>query len=82
MQTSLYDATQGRNGGGNINAVLKSGTNQFHGSALEFFRNDVLNANDWFLKAQGQPRPVVKQNIFGEASVDQSNAAARWATSF
>lgn len=65
VQTSLYDATQGRNGGGNINAILKTGTNRFHGSAFEFFRNDVLNANDWFLKEQNQPRPVVKQNIFG-----------------
>ncbi|MDR3739272.1 MAG: carboxypeptidase regulatory-like domain-containing protein [Terracidiphilus sp.] len=65
VQTSLYDATQGRNGGGNINAILKTGTNHLHGSAFEFFRNDVLNANDWFLKSQGQSRPVVKQNIFG-----------------
>ena len=39
VQTSLYDASQGRNGGGNINAILKSGTNQIHGDAYEFFRN-------------------------------------------
>jgi hypothetical protein len=65
VQTSMYDATQGRNGGGNINAVLKSGTSQFHGDAFEFFRNDVLNANEYFLKQQGSKRPVVKQNIFG-----------------
>src|SRR5581483_3999433 len=45
VQTSLYDASQGRNGGGNINAILKSGTKQFHGDLYEFFRNDVLNAN-------------------------------------
>jgi len=65
VQTSLYDATQGRNGGGNVNAILKSGTRQFHGDAYEFFRNDVLNANEYFLNASGQPRPVLKQNIFG-----------------
>lgn len=65
VQTSLYDASQGRNGGGNINAVLKSGGPKFHGSAFEFFRNDVLNANEYFLKQQRQSRPVVKQNIFG-----------------
>jgi hypothetical protein len=65
VQTSLYDATQGRNGGGNINAILKSGTKNFHGDLFEFFRNDALNANEFFLKGQGQPRPVVKQNIFG-----------------
>ncbi len=65
VQTSLYDASQGRNSGGNINAILKSGTRQFHGSAFEFFRNTALNANEYFLKGQGQQRPDIKQNIFG-----------------
>jgi len=65
VQTSLYDASQGRNGGGNINAILKSGTRQYHGDVYEFFRNDALNANDFFLNGQGQKRPVLKQNIFG-----------------
>lgn len=65
VQTSLYDASQGRNGGGNVNAILKSGTREFHGDAYEFFRNDVLNANEFFLNRQGIDRPSVKQNIFG-----------------
>jgi hypothetical protein len=65
VQTSLYDASQGRNSGGNVNAVLKSGTKNFHGDVYEFFRNDVLNANEFFLKGAGQKRPSVKQNIFG-----------------
>jgi hypothetical protein len=65
VQTSLYDASQGRNGGGSVNAILKSGTRQYHGDAYEYFRNDVLNANDFFLNAAGQGRPSVKQNIFG-----------------
>src|SRR5258706_9369129 len=65
VQTSLYDASQGRNGGGNVNAILKSGSREYHGDAYEFFRNDVLNANEHFLKAAGQDRPPVKQNIFG-----------------
>ena len=65
VQTSLYDASQGRNGGGNVNAILKSGTREFHGDVYEFFRNDKLNANEFFLNRQGQPRPSVKQNIFG-----------------
>ena len=65
VQTSLYDASQGRNGGGNINAILKSGTNQFHGDIYEFFRNTVLDANEYFLKQTGSPRPVIQQNIFG-----------------
>ena len=60
MSTSLYDASQGRNGGGNINATLKSGTGSFHGDAWEYFRNTALDATDFFLK-----KVVVKQNIFG-----------------
>jgi len=65
VQTSLYDASQGRNGGGNINAILKTGTNQYHGDVYEFFRNTVLDANEYFLKQTGSPRPVIQQNIFG-----------------
>jgi hypothetical protein len=58
--TSLYDATQGRNGGGNINAILKSGSNSFHGDVWEYFRNSALDADDFFLGAFD-----LKQNIFG-----------------
>ena len=50
IQTSLYDAAYGRNPGANVNVVTKSGTNQFHGTAFEFFRNTNLNANDFFRK--------------------------------
>jgi hypothetical protein len=60
VSTSLYDATQGRNGGGNINATLKSGTSRFHGGLWEYFRNTALDASDYFLG-----KVVVKQNIFG-----------------
>src|SRR5882724_10519840 len=65
VQTSRNDASQGRNGGGNVNAILKSGGRNFHGDIYEYFRNDVLNANEYFLNANSQPRPSVKQNIFG-----------------
>jgi len=65
VQTSLYDASQGRDGGGNVNAILKSGTREYHGDAYEFFRNDKLNANDFFLNRDGVARPDIKQNIFG-----------------
>jgi hypothetical protein len=58
--TSLYDATQGRNGGGNINAIMKSGTAGFHGDLWEYFRNTSLDAEDFFLG-----RFDLKQNIFG-----------------
>jgi hypothetical protein len=60
VSTSLYDATQGRNGGGNINAVLKSGTLKFHGDLWEYLRNTSLDAQDYFLG-----KVVIKQNIFG-----------------
>ena len=45
VQTGLYDAEFGKQGGGSINMVTKSGGAQFHGSAFEFFRNTALNAN-------------------------------------
>ena len=65
IQTSLFDASSGRNSGANVNVVTKSGTNDFHGSLFEFFRNTDLNSNDIFLKASGKPRPELNQNQFG-----------------
>ncbi|HEY6122397.1 MAG TPA: carboxypeptidase-like regulatory domain-containing protein [Pyrinomonadaceae bacterium] len=65
VQTSLYDATFGRAGGGNVQAITRSGANAFHGAAYEYFRNDALNANNPFLKAAGAKRPVLKRNVFG-----------------
>ncbi len=65
VQTGLYDASFGRNAGANVNVVTKGGTNQFHGSVFEFFRNDALNANDFFRNKAGQGRGVLKQNQFG-----------------
>ncbi len=65
VQTSMYDAAQGRNSGGNVAAITKSGANSFHGNVYEFLRNKVLNANDFFLNAKGRPRPVLTRNQFG-----------------
>ncbi|MFZ1971945.1 MAG: TonB-dependent receptor [Candidatus Acidiferrales bacterium] len=67
VQTAMYDASYGRSAGGNVDLVSKAGGNNFHGNLWEFFRNDALNANDFFLKQNGQPRPVLKQNQFGGA---------------
>lgn len=64
-QTSLYDASQGRNGGGNIQVALKSGTNDFHGDTFFFLRNDKLNANDFFRNRNGQERPRYRQGVYG-----------------
>jgi len=65
VQTSLYDASQGRNAGGNVEAITRSGSNEFHGNVYEFFRNRSLNANDFFLNAAGQPKPILSRNQFG-----------------
>jgi hypothetical protein len=72
IQTSMYDASYGRNPGANVNVVTKSGTNQYHGTAFEFFRNTALNANDYFRKLNPpvngvaqNGRPVLNQNQFG-----------------
>ena len=67
VQTALYDADYGRFGGANISVVTRTGSNAFHGSIFEFFRNDVLNANDFFLNETGQARPALEQNQFGFA---------------
>ena len=65
VQTTLFDAGYGRGAGANVDVVTKSGSNELHGSAFEFFRNDVLDANDFFLNENHQPRPTMKQNQFG-----------------
>jgi hypothetical protein len=60
-----YTAEYGRNGGGTISEVVKSGTNSFHGSLFDYMRNDAFNASDFFDNAQGNPRPVLKRHQFG-----------------
>jgi hypothetical protein len=65
VQTSLYDATFGFSGGGNVQAITKSGGNDFHGSLYDYFRHDAFNANNPFLKAAGVKRPILNRNIFG-----------------
>ena len=73
VSTSLYDASQGRNGGGNINAILKSGTSAFHGDLWEYFRNSKLDANDFFIGPFD-----LKQNIFGGDFGGPVGPKAKW----
>ena len=62
VQTHMYDAQYGHSSGPVVNAVLKGGTNQLHGSVYEFFRNNVLNANSFSANAASQPRGVMRWN--------------------
>ena len=65
MQTGQYDASYGRYGGANVSLITKTGSDAFHGTVFEYFRNDVLNANDFFQNQTDQPRAALKQNQFG-----------------
>ncbi len=65
LQRSTYDAQYGRSGGGQVLVATKSGTNEFHGDAYEFVRNDYFNANSFFGNSSGQARPIERYNDFG-----------------
>jgi hypothetical protein len=65
VQTSLYDASNGRNAGGAVEAVTRGGSNDFRGNLFYFLRNKALNANEPFVKARGLERPVLNRNQFG-----------------
>jgi hypothetical protein len=65
--TGNYSAEYGRTSGGVVNAVSKSGTNGFHGDAYEFFRNQKLDANDFFSNNAGLPKLLYRRNQFGAA---------------
>jgi hypothetical protein len=63
--TSNYGAQYGRNGSGTIEVETKSGGSSFHGSAFEYLRNDMFNANEYFNNANGIARPTYKKHDFG-----------------
>ena len=65
VQTSSFAPEFGRTPGGQISIVTRSGTNSFHGTLFEYFRNDVLDANDWFSNFNHLPKPAERQNDFG-----------------
>src|SRR5262245_44151372 len=69
IQTSTYDASYGRNPGANVNVVTRGGGNEFHGTLFEFFRNEALNANDFFYnrdrRPDSRPKQILRQNQFG-----------------
>ncbi len=65
LQTSLYDASTGRSGGGNFQLVTKSGGNKFNGSLYHYFQNEALNANDFFFNRDSIDRPKARRNEGG-----------------
>src|SRR5215510_6908174 len=67
IQTNAYSAEFGRSSSAVVNATIKSGTNNIHGSVYEFLRNDALDANNFFSNALRAPKPVRERNQFGGA---------------
>ena len=63
IETSSYAPEYGRQPGAQVAVVTRSGTNQIHGSAFDYLRNDKLDANNWFGNANGLDRPALRQNV-------------------
>ena len=65
IQTSSFAPEFGSMPGGQVSIATRSGTNDFHGALFDYFRNDVLDANDWFANNNGLAKPPERQNDFG-----------------
>src|SRR5678815_2255041 len=65
IQTSSFAPEFGRTPGGQVSIVTRSGTNAFHGTLFEYFRNSVLDARDWFVNFNGLAKPEERLNDFG-----------------
>lgn len=65
IQSSGYAPELGRMPGAQVGIITRSGTNLFHGALFEYFRNDALDANDWFANSRSLGRPPLRHNDFG-----------------
>ena len=65
VQTNMFSAESSRTAGAVVNVITKSGTNDLHGSAYEFLRNDIFDARDYFARAGQVSKPKFRQNQFG-----------------
>ncbi|HYZ84708.1 MAG TPA: TonB-dependent receptor, partial [Bryobacteraceae bacterium] len=65
VTTSNATAEEGRNSGASVSIATRSGTNQFHGTLFDYFRNTALNSNEFFANALGNPKPDIKMNQYG-----------------
>lgn len=65
VETNNYSADTGNVGGAVVSSIIKSGTNQFHGNAFEFYRNSAFDANTWENSRSGAPKQERKQHIYG-----------------
>jgi hypothetical protein len=68
VQINTYDAEFGRAAGGVLNATVKSGTNQFHGSVYEYWRNDILEANSFINNTVDEGKPRQRYHLFGASA--------------
>ncbi len=65
VHTTMFDASNGRSNAGALSFSTRQGTNEFHGSAYDFYRNRALNANSWSNNRNGLPKPPVDYNLWG-----------------
>jgi carboxypeptidase family protein/TonB-dependent receptor-like protein len=65
VQQTNFSAEYGFSGGSVVNLITRSGSNSFHGSVYDFFRDDSLDANDWFSNRNGEPIPPLRRNNYG-----------------